>query len=72
MPSHIHQYNLVKDSPDGMVEVCKTCKHRLVTKKGASGRIDNKQWLKDHVADTAQPTGSTAGIFKKLYGTPKV
>jgi hypothetical protein len=69
---HIHQYNAIKDTPEAIVEVCSTCKHKLTTKKGSNGRIDTKKWLKDHVGDTAQPTGSTAKVFKKLYGEPKV
>ncbi len=72
MNSHIHRYEAVSDSSEAMVEVCKACKKKLVTKKGRDGRIDNKSWLKEHVADTAQPTGSTAKVFKKLYGKPKV
>ena len=49
--------------------VCKTCKKKLVTKKGNRGRIDNAKWLKEHAADFAQPTGRTAKLFKQIYGS---
>lgn len=69
--THYHRYEIVSDNADGTVEVCKECKKRLVTKKGRDGRIDNKKYLKEHIADTAQPTGSTAKVFAQLYGKPK-
>lgn len=72
MSEHYHRYSPISDSPDAIVEVCTECKHRLVTKKSKDGRIDNKKWLKDHIADTAQPTGATAKVFEQLYGEPKV
>lgn len=65
---HHHDYIIVSNNPDGMVEVCKECKGRLVTKKDNKGRIDNNVYLKEHIRDTAQPTGATSKIFKKYYG----
>lgn len=69
--THIHNYEMVGENPDAVVEVCKECKKRLVTKKDSKGRIDNAAYLKEHVRDTAQPTGTTAKIFKRFYGKPK-
>jgi len=66
---HIHTYKLIRENPDGRLEICKVCKHKLRTQKDPkTGRIDNKKYLKEHIADTAQPTGVTAKVFGKLYG----
>jgi hypothetical protein len=65
---HHHDYQTVSHTKQGMVEVCKECKHRLVTNFGPNGRIDNRKYLSAHVRDTAQPDGITAPIFKRYYG----
>ena len=66
---HICQYKTIKDNQDGKLEMCISCKKKLTTKKDSrTGRIDNKKYLKEHVADTAQPWGRTSKIFGKLYG----
>lgn len=65
---HHHDYVIVKETKDGIMEVCRECKKRNFIRKGQKGRIDNKQYLKDHVRDTAQPTGATSKIFNKYYG----
>ena len=66
---HNHDYQTITETSDAIVEVCKTCKKKLVTKKGNRGRIDNAKWLKEHAADFAQPTGRTAKLFKQIYGS---
>lgn len=68
--THYCQFDVVSETRDGLVEICRTCKRRLTTKKNKKGQVDNIQWLKEHVADTAQPKGATEKIFKQLYGTP--
>jgi len=68
MLSHYHNYVGVSENDDGVVEVCTECKHRLVTKKGRNGSIDNKKWLKEHVRDTCQPLNKTGKVFAKYYG----
>lgn len=69
---HYHQYQRVSENKDGIVEICKDCKKRLVTRKDKQGRIDNTAYAKEHVKDFAQPTGATAKIFKQFYGKPRV
>lgn len=69
---HYHRYAPVSENTDGLVEVCAECKHRLVTKKDPQGRVDQRAYLREHVADTAQPTGATSKVFGQLYGKPKV
>lgn len=65
--SHEHDYVVVRQTGDGILEVCRECKKRNLVRIGLSGRIDNKQYLKDHVRDTAQPNGRTSKIFNKYY-----
>jgi hypothetical protein len=65
---HVHNYQVIRNTKDSVVEVCSECKKKLVTKIGLKGRIDNITYLKEHVRDTAQKTGSTAKIFKRFYG----
>lgn len=68
---HVHDYEVAKSTTSAMVEVCRECKKRLITKMDARGRIDNKAFLKEHQRDTAQPRGSTAKVFQKYYGNNK-
>lgn len=69
---HIHNWKIINDNKDGRLELCIECKKRLITKKDPkTGRIDNKKYLKEHIADYAQPNGRTGKIFNKYYDTPK-
>lgn len=65
---HIHNYRKITETNSGIREICVECKKILSTPKGKTGRIDNKKYLKEHVRDTAQPTGRTKHIFEKYYG----
>lgn len=67
---HIHDLEMIRETSNGILEVCKSCKKRIKTRKGFSDKINNKEYLKTHVADTAQPYGRTGKVFKKLYGEP--
>lgn len=68
---HHHNYKLISDTSEAMVEVCIECKHKNIIKKDSKGRIDNNKYLQDHQRDTAQPTGPTAKIFERYYGKAK-
>lgn len=64
-----HQYDLIHDSVEAVVEVCNKCKKKLVSRKDKkTERIDNKRYLKEHVVDFAQPNGRTRKIYEKHYG----
>lgn len=69
--THYHDYQRVSENKDGLVEVCKECGKRLITKKDSMGRMDNRAYAKEHIRDIAQPIGSTAKIFERFYGKPK-
>lgn len=38
-----------------------------MTKFGNNGTIDNVNYLKEHVRDTAQPKGRTGKVFSQFY-----
>ena len=68
MSLHAHNYKIINDNNDGRLEICVECKKRLITKKGKGGRVDNRKYLKEHLRETAQPTGKTSKVFNKYYG----
>lgn len=63
---------MVGENTEAVVEVCNECHHKLITRKDRKGRIDNKAYLKEHMRDTAQPTGPTSKVFKRFYNKPKI
>ena len=65
--NHHHDYERIGENEEAIVEVCKECKNKLITKKDKQGRIDNEKYLKEHVRDFAQPEGNTKKIFNKYY-----
>lgn len=66
---HLCDFKKVNENSDGIMEVCKECHRRVITKKDAkTGRIDNKKYLKEHSRDYAQPRGRTGKLFGKYYG----
>lgn len=68
---HIHDWKIVGENGESIVEVCVECKERKVYRKDSKGRVDNREYLKEHVRDTAQPTGVTSKIFNRFYSTKK-
>lgn len=58
----------VADHKDAKVEVCQRCGQRLIYAKSKGGRVDNMQYLADHLRDTLQPHGATATLFYQTYG----
>ena len=68
--SHLHDYEICRETPQGIVEFCTKCRHKIVVKKGYGQRINNEAYRKQHLRDFLQPTGSTAKLFKKEYGKP--
>ena len=69
--THYHDYEHIVETNTGIVEVCKICKKRLLTKKDKDGRIDNTAYAKEHIRDFAQPYGATKKIFEQVYGNNK-
>jgi len=65
-----HNFTVIHSDQHTQVEVCKDCGFKKQYKK-IDNRINNQEYLKDHVRDFAQPTGPTAKIFERYYGKPK-
>lgn len=62
-----HQFEIIKDAPTFKSEKCVICGLRKKWNKRNFGRIDNNEYLKMHVREFAQPTGSTKRVFMKLH-----
>lgn len=66
-----HDFVTLKDSITYKVEKCRICGVRKKYNKGYKSRIDNLQYLKDHVRNYAQPNGSTKRVYNKIYQPSK-
>jgi len=66
-----HDFTTIKDTKTFKVERCKICNIRKKYNKGYRMRVDNKEYLKDHVRNYAQPTGSTKRVYNKIYQPSK-
>ena len=67
----VHDFFTIKDTKTYKVEKCKICNIRKKYNKGYRMRIDNAQYVKDHVRNFAQETGPTKRVFYKIYKTSK-
>ena len=66
-----HDFQILKDNPHVKWEICRICRVRKRWNKGYKGRIDNPEYLKDHVRQFAQKFGSTKRVYNKLYHPEK-
>jgi predicted Rdx family selenoprotein len=64
---HQHDFQIINEDNDGILEICVECKKKVLNRKDKNGRVNNKKYLKEHIRDTAQPNGRTAKIFNKYY-----
>lgn len=62
-----HDFEQIKDTKTAKFERCRICGVRKRWNKGYRGRVDNVAYLRDHVRQYAQPTGSTKRVFMKLH-----
>lgn len=62
-----HDFQFVGENKAIKVEVCAICRARRRWQKDAKGRVDNVNYLRDHVRQYAQPSGSTKRVFMKLH-----
>lgn len=67
-----HDFRPMKDTKTFKVEKCLICGLRKKYNKGYHMRIDNTQYLKDHVRNFAQPTGTTKRVYAKVYEPQKL
>src|SRR3990167_9309752 len=61
-------YELSRDLPDALIEICVNCGKKVIYNKGKDSRIDNVKYLRDHIRQTVQPFGKTRELFMKIYG----
>lgn len=54
--SAAHEPQVIHDTDDAMVAVCKNCKKQQVFRKDKDGRMDNRAYLKFFKRDVLQPT----------------
>lgn len=66
-----HDMVQIKDCPRYKIEKCRICSRRFRWNKGYKGRIDNVEYLRAHVRQYAQPSGSTRRVHAKLYHPEK-
>jgi hypothetical protein len=52
-------------------EVCMGCNMKKRYNKGYRGRVNNVEYLKDHVRNFAQRFGATKGVFNRIYQPEK-
>lgn len=56
-----------REETDAVIEGCKLCNKKLIYYK-RDGKINEAEYYYDHIRDFAQPYGSTAKIFDRIYG----
>lgn len=62
-----HDLKILHENDEVKYEVCILCNKKFKWNKGYKNRIDNKEYLKVHVRNLAQPTGPTKRVFYKTY-----
>lgn len=62
-----HNMMLIHENAQQRWERCLICNRKFRYNKGYKTRVENRQYLKDHVRQYAQKFGATKRIFNKLY-----
>jgi hypothetical protein len=62
------QFKAVLVNDEAQVEVCTKCGRKVIYNKDETGRMDNTQYLKDHIRDFCQPFGATREEYIHIYG----
>lgn len=62
-----HEFKIVRETKSEKWEVCIHCSVKKHYLKGYRGRVDNVQYLKDHVRNFAQRGGATKRVYHKVY-----
>lgn len=67
-----HNMTGIHENPHVKWEVCLLCGVKKRYNKGYRGRMDNNQYLKDHVRNFAQKWGATKRVYNKVYQPEKM
>jgi len=62
---HLHDYKIIIDNAEVIVEYCQECKKKLITRKDKNGRIDNNKYKEEHKRDFLQRGDK---LYLKYYG----
>ena len=62
-----HDLKTTHENPQQKWEVCVICNKKFRWNKGYKGRIQNDEYLKEHIRNFAQRFGATKRIYHKLY-----
>ena len=66
-----HDFKLLHENPQVKWEVCQICGKKKRWNKGYKGRVQNVEYLKDHVRNFAQKFGATKRVYNKVYHKEK-
>ena len=64
----IHDFKTIGEYPDAFVESCRFCSEKAIYRRDASGRMDNRRYLRAHFRSFVQPHGATSGHFRQAWG----
>lgn len=67
----LHDFVQEVDNDEALVESCRYCGKRSYFNK-RDGRIDERLYLRTHFRDFLQPVGTTARLFRDVYGQDAV
>lgn len=66
-----HDFKIIHENPHAKWEQCQICGVRKRYNKGYKGRVENTEYLKDHVRNFAQRGGATRRVYAKVYQPEK-
>jgi hypothetical protein len=66
-----HKFEVYAEDERVIAEQCNRCGMKKTYNKAEKGRVETKEYVKDHIRDFAQPNGRTGKLFEQLYGKPK-
>lgn len=67
MKCDYHDFIIIFEDSTVMSQVCKLCGEKKRYRK-INDKINNVEYLKDHIRDFAQPGGATDKVFQRFYG----
>lgn len=62
-----HDMKILHETKQSKWEICQICGVKKKYNKGYQGRVDNIEYLRDHVRNFAQNWGATKRIYQKIY-----
>lgn len=62
-----HDLYVIHESASAKWEECRRCTRKFRWTRGFKGRVNNREYLKAHARNYAQPGGATNRLFQKLH-----